>query len=457
VHLALAGLGIFWVLRALLALSPRLALTQPIKKWAAIAAFFSSTFYLVISGGGSPAVRSYIMLSAMLLGVVADRPPLSMRAVTIAALLILAYQPEDIVNPSFQMSFAAVVGLIAFAEWMSNRPQNDSGGLGRASRILRRGRRYLLTMLSTSIIATLATAPFAIYHFDRAAAYSLLANLLAEPVVAFVIMPAAAIAVLLMPVALEAEPLKLMGWGVHQMTAIAHWVASLPGATGFVRAWPATALIAVVFGALWIALWRRPWRWFGLVSIAGGFAAIVASAPADVFIQRDGKAIAVRGENGKLAILAAHPDDYTSSQWLQRDGDSRKVSEAQSGARCDEMGCVATTGNGRIVALALNAGALVEDCERADILIAAVPVRRRCDGPQLVFNRFDILRNGATELTLGEDEIRIETVAAERGNRPWSRHGSGEGERSLNSPASFRKIGGASRFDETPSGPQMRQ
>ncbi len=115
-HLGLAGLGIFFVVRVLLALSPLLALTQPIKKWAAVAAFLSASFYLLISGGGSPAVRSHLMLTAMLLGVIADRPALSMRAVAIAALLILAVLPDEIVNPGFQMSFGAVIGLIALAE-----------------------------------------------------------------------------------------------------------------------------------------------------------------------------------------------------------------------------------------------------------------------------------------------------------------------------------------------------
>jgi competence protein ComEC len=447
VHLALAGLGIFWTLRAVLALWPWLALTQPIKKWAAVAAFLSSTFYLVISGGGSPAVRSYIMLSAMLLGVVADRPALSMRAVAIAALVILSYEPEDIVNPSFQMSFAAVIGLIALAEWMSVRPHNDSADLGRIYRLIRRGRRYVLTMLATSLVATLATAPFAIYHFDRAALYSLLANLLAEPVVAFIIMPAGAIAVVSMPLGLETGPLRVMGWGVHQMTGIARWVASLPGAADLVRAWPAFALILIVFGALWIALWRRNWRWLGLVPILGGLAAILSSAPADVFIERDAKALAVRGSDGKLQILAAHPDDYTATQWLQRDGDKRKVGEARAGARCDAMGCAAASRDGRLVVLSLKAGALIEDCARADVLIAAVPIRRRCNGPEVVLNRFDIVRNGATALTFMKDGIRVETVAAERGNRPWARHGgynAGSRKTSLN----FRMTGPGEKRSE---------
>src|SRR5262245_34539589 len=146
----------------------------------------------MISGGGAPAVRSHLMLSAMLLGVIADRPALSMRAVAIAALLILAVTPDEIVNPGFQMSFAAVIGLIALAEWAASRPRRDELPGGRIMRGLRKSRRYVLGTLAASLVATLATTPFAIYHFDRAASYSLLANLLAEPIVAFVLMPSPA-------------------------------------------------------------------------------------------------------------------------------------------------------------------------------------------------------------------------------------------------------------------------
>jgi len=420
-HLGLAGLGIFFVLRALLALWPWLALTQPIKKWAAVAAFVSASFYLIISGGGSPAVRSYIMLSAMLLGVIADRPALSMRAVAIAALAILAFDPEEIVNPGFQMSFAAVVGLIALAEWWASRKRNEAPVGGRVLGALRKVRRYVIGMLITSLVAALATTPFAIYHFDRAASYSLLANLLAEPVVAFVIMPAAALAVVLMPVGLEAGPLHIMGWGVHRMTAIAHWVAALPGATTLVRAWPAAALLAIVFGALWIALWRRRWRWFGLLPIAAGFVVIYFSAPPDMFIARDAQSAALRSTTGELVILGPHPDDYTADQWLLRDGDKRSVAAARLGANCDEVGCAATGKDGRVVALSLKLAALIEDCTRADVLISAIPIRRPCPAPEFVRDRFDVLREGAMSLTFTENGIRVESVAGERGVRPWSR------------------------------------
>jgi competence protein ComEC len=419
-HLALAGLGIFWVVRALLALSPLLALTQPIKKWAAVAAFASASFYLLISGGGAPALRSYLMLSAMLLGVIADRPALSMRGVAMAAIVILAFQPENIVDPGFQMSFAAVVGLIALAEWAASRPKTESGSGAPIFGVPRRIRRYVLGILAASFVATLATTPFAIYHFDRAASYSLLANLLAEPVVAFVIMPAAAIAVILMPFGLDGGPLQIMGWGVHQMTAIAHYVADLPGSTTLVRAWPDAALLIIVFGGLWLALWRRRWRWLGLAPIAAGFAIVLISAPPDILVARDGNAAAIRQKDGTLAILGQHPDEYTAAQWLLRDGDKRSVEAARAGARCDEEGCVAMAREGRTVALALRPGALIEDCTRANVILSAVPVRRHCDGPELVIDRFAVLKSGAMSVTFTARGAEVETVAQERGKRPWS-------------------------------------
>jgi competence protein ComEC len=422
-HLALAGLGVFWVFRALLALWPRVALTQPIKKWAAVAALLSASFYLAISGGGAPAVRSYMMLSMMLLGVLADRPALSMRAVALAALALLAWEPEDIVDPSFQMSFAAVIGLIALAEWASSRPRDDAAAFGRVAYWWRKYRRYVVGMLLTSFVATLATTPFAIYHFDRAAAYSLLANLLAEPVVAFVIMPSAAISVIMMPFSLEAGPLSVMGWGVHIMTAIAHWVADLPGATTLVRAWPVAALSGIVFGGLWIALWRMKWRWLGFVPIALAFGAIYLSAPPDLFIARDGQSAAVRGANGALIILANKPDEYTASQWLLRDGDRRDVASARAGAHCDEQGCIATGKDGRTIALSLRVSALIDDCARAKIVVSAAPIRRSCNGPELVLDRFDAFREGAIAVTFGARGNKVETVAAERGKRPWSLRG----------------------------------
>ena len=131
--------------------------------------------------------------------------------------------------------------------------------------------------------------------------------------------------------------------------------------------------------------------------------------------------MALRNAAGELIILGPHPDEYTAEQWLLRDGDKRSTAAARLGANCDELGCVATGRDGRVVALSLKLAALIEDCTRADVLISAIPIRRPCPAPEFVRDRFDVLHDGAMSLTFTANGVRIETVAGERGVRPWSK------------------------------------
>ena len=103
------------------------------------------------------------------------------------------------------------------------------------------------------------------------------------------------------------------------------------------------------------------------------------------------------------------------------------MAAARAGAHCDELGCVVAAKDGRIVALSLRAGALVDDCARAKIVVSAVPIRRPCKGPELVLDRFDVARDGATSVTLSTNGLTVDTVAAERGKRPWSLRGNETG------------------------------
>ena len=420
-HLALAGGFFFWVLRAVLALIPAVALNYPIKKWAAATAVLGAGAYLLISGCDSPAVRSFIMLTVMLAAVMLDRTALSMRSVALAAALILLWWPEDLIAPGFEMSFAAVAGLISLAEWESARRARRAGG--GAPGVMARLGRYFAGIAMTSTVAGLATAPFAIFHFDRASQYGLLSNLLALPVVGVVIMPAATAAMVLMPFGLDRLPLIVMGKGVELMLAIARWVAHLPGATAMVAAWPQSTLFAVLFGGLWIMLWRAPWRWLGLAPIAVGLIVASLATPPDILVTQDGRDVAVRLGNGKLAFLRPPKDDYAAQSWLQRGGDARApdqaVASVRDGVRCDSYGCVARLADGELLAAPLRFEALDEDCARAAIVIAAVPTRHRCTGPRLVLDRFDLAKNGATAIRLGS-ALDIRTVRGERGLRPWS-------------------------------------
>ena len=417
-HMALVGLGLFWIVRAILAAFPVVALNYPIKKWAAVAALAGATFYLLLSGAATPATRAYIMLTTMLIAILMDRPALSMRSVALASLIILALRPESLLEPGFQMSFAAVASLVAVAEWEAARRRHDG------PRAFESIRRYVRGIAITSFVGSIATAPYAIFHFDRATHYAVLGNLLAMPVMGFIAMPAAAISVIAMPFHLEALPLKIMGWGIEIMLSVGRFVSGLPGAISTVSAWPMGALVVLSLGGLWVALWRKPWRWFGVIPAMAGIAVALLTRGPDVLVARDAATVAVRGADGALRLMRKATDDYSAAEWLKRDGDGRDSNAAiaarKDGVRCDGYGCIAKGRDGSVIAAVQRVDALEEDCANATIVVSAVPAGRNCKQPKLVIDKFDIARAGGYAIWLG-NEMRVESVEGERGSRPWSR------------------------------------
>jgi competence protein ComEC len=262
-----------------------------------------------------------------------------------------------------------------------------------------------------------------------------LGNLGAMPIMGFVVMPAAAISVILMPFGLDRIPLHVMGWGIEAMLAVGHWVSHLPGAVSVVAAWPVSALIVVSVGGLWMALWRGGWRWFGIAPIVAGVAMAWFAKPPDILVSRDGVTIAMRGADGALHLIGQPRDKYSATEWLKRDGDSRQPEDAigapTSLTRCDASGCI-THVDGRVIAASFRPDALREDCAASDIVISAIPTHGRCIGPKLMIDRFDVARNGAYAIWLGKD-IRSQSAQDARGIRPWSepprrRHAANTGE-----------------------------
>jgi competence protein ComEC len=420
-HMALVGLGLFWTVRALLALWPSVALTQPIKKWAALAALAGAAFYLAISGSATPATRAFTMLAMMLLAILFDRPALSMRSLGFAAMILLVKQPETLIEPGFQMSFAAVASLIAVAEWEQRR-KAERGPRPRPS--FASVRHYLRGIAITSFVGSIATMPYAAFHFDRATHYAVLGNLLAMPIMGFVTMPMAALSIALMPLGLDFIPLHVMGWGIAAMVAVGRSVSHLPGAVTIVAAWPMRALVLISLGGLWIVIWRSAWRWLGLAPAVAGIALILLARPPGLLIARDGQTIAVRAADRRLHFVGAIGDEYSASEWLKRDGDARlsraSFAQARDGVRCDALGCVVRMPGGVRVAAVRRVDALKEDCANADVVISAVPTRAMCRQPRLVIDRFDVARHGAHAVWFGRN-ILYETVQQVRGLRPWSR------------------------------------
>ena len=324
-----------------------------------------------------------------------------------AVVVILLIAPQSLLGPSFQMSFAAVVALIAVYEqgW---RPLGGwfAGGAGR------RVGFYIGGVALTTIIAGAATGLFAMYHFGRIANFGLAANLIAVPLTALWIMPWAVVSMALMPFGLEALGLAPMSWGLDIVIGVARHVAAWPGAVGLVPAMPTRGLAALAIGGLWLCIWRRRWRYFGVLGIAAGLVSVPLAETPDILVSGDGRLMAVRMSDGALALSSTRRAKRVARIWLTRAG-QRDAFELRAGpgiVGCDGLDCILRL-NDAVVALVNDARALPEDCHRADIVISAVPVRGRCRAARLVVDRFDLWREGAHAIWLEADGVRVETVS----------------------------------------------
>jgi len=417
-HMVVMAGAVFLCIRLALAAIPAIALRYPIKKWAAAGAMLGAFGYLMISGAAFATVRSYIMISIMFLAVLLDRPAIALRNVALAALAILILWPESLLDAGFQMSFAAVVALVSTYEWL--RLRNVGGGVGQRG-WLARGLLFLGGILTTTLVASLAVAPFGIYHFHNTQAFAMLANLLAIPICNLVVMPAALAALVAMAVGLEAGPLWLMGLGIDAMMWCAHIVSGLPGAVGRVSAIPTPAFALIVVGGLWGALWGARWRLLGVLPITLGLMLAPMGQRPDILIGRGAALVAVRGPDGRLSALAGRGSSYELARWLEHDGDGRPPAEAAkaSAFHCDRQGCMAYV-KGLRVAVARSGAALRDDCAMAAILILPFRKPARCRPSGTVIDIDELFRRGAHALTVEAGIVRIATVAGMRGERPWS-------------------------------------
>lgn len=421
-HMAIMAGSVFWLARALLAAIPGLALRFAIKKWAAAIALLAAILYLVLSGMTVPTVRAFIMMSIFLIAVMLDRPAISMRNVALAALAILIVAPESLFEPGFQMSFAAVVGLVAFYEWFVRREAVRVFDINHAWRGLRWGSALIGGAALTTLIAGTAIAPFAVYHFHHMAHFGVVANMIVAPLVSLLIMPMALLALIAMPLGLEAWPLHAMGYGIELLVGVAQVVASWPGAISIVPSLSGISLALIALGGLWLCLWQTRMRALGLLIAALGLAIAPSDDRPDILIEREGRTAALRGSHGDLIFPSAQAASYSVENWLRADGDERNGRElpTESTFRCDPLGCIGRV-KGKTVALIRGVGALQEDCRLADIVITPFPLEEGCEAARIVVDGRALANSGAHALYIEGLSIRTETVVQMRGARPWAR------------------------------------
>ncbi len=429
-HMTLVAGGVFWLTRALLAMSGLLALGYPIKKWAAVTALAAGVFYLAISGASIATQRAFIMLSIMLLAIILDRPAISMRNVAMAALAIAIVRPETILSVSFQMSFMAVVGLVGFYELLNTIRREKGWYFHSANRFANAFLKlsgFFLGLSMTTIIAGVFTGVPAAYHFNTIAVFSLIGNVVALPIVTLVVMPSAIASVLLMPFGLEAWGLNIMGMGIELVLDHAQTVASYSGARMLVPSMQTSGVLLLVFGLLWFSLWHRWLKALAIVPVAAGVAFAQPAPMPDVLISKYGRNVAVANTAGRYVFVDNKKGKYDAERWLVGQGDpsTLKGAAARKGWRCDSGSCVYMAKGKKILYLGQKVKDIAKQCQshNPDIVIAANPLFGKCKSVKIKIDRFDLWREGAHAIFIKSDgktnQIKVISTRKVQGLRPW--------------------------------------
>jgi competence protein ComEC len=382
---------------------------------------------LLLSGAEVATQRSFFMTAVVLIAVMVDRRAITFRTLAVAALIVLAIAPEALVHPSFQMSFAATLGLVALMQFGMPRllasPDHSS-----TARVALWGGREITMLVLGSLVAGLATTPYAAFHFHRVTPYGLLANLAAMPVVSALVMPAGLLGLVAMPFGFDGVFWALMGAGIDWMIAVTRWVAALPGAVGRIAAFGIGPLIAASIGIILLGLLRTPLRWSGAAVLVLATVWAVRGPQPDLLISGDGRNVGVRGSDGRLHLLRTAKDAFLVKEWLAADADARTATDATlaDGVSCDESGCVTQVAGGGFVALALRPEALVDDCERAALIVTSRQPPQGCAASVIDAER--LRRHGAMALRRERNGFVVNAVKPSGIDRPWSPAVAGEGE-----------------------------
>ncbi len=423
-HVGAVIAGAYFLAIALFALWPWLALRVRLPVVAAGVAAGAGIAYTLLTGAEVPTVRSCAGAILVLLALALGREPLSLRMLAIAALLIMLLWPEAVVGPSFQMSFASVLAIVALH---GSEPVKRYLAPREEGWWMRRWRGFAI-LLVTGLVIELALMPVAFYHFHRAGIYGAMANTVAIPLTTFVSMPLIALALFFDTAGAGAPVWWLVGKSLEALLGLAHWTAARPGAVNHLPAMGEGRFILFIAGALWLALWRGRVRLLGLIPATMAALSLMALHPPDILISGDGRHVGITGEaGGKLLVLREGRSSYARDNLTEiagMDGETLALAE-WPGAQCNADYCtLALRRNGRDWHLLIARGmdpvperALAAACELSDIVIAARWLPYSCKPRWLKVDRTMLGKSGGLTIDLGR--AKVVTVADGQGEHGW--------------------------------------
>ncbi|MEM9725504.1 MAG: ComEC/Rec2 family competence protein [Pseudomonadota bacterium] len=423
-HMALVSLTVFGALRLGLALPTPLPAQVSPKKVAAVLAILSGAAYLALAGGGTATERAFVMIAVAFGAVLVDRPAVTLRAVALAALILLLARPESLFDAGFQLSFAATTALVAVFEASRGFWRRGERGDWR-----RRAALWAAALLVSSFFAGLATAPFAALAFNRLTRYGLLANLAAVPAMGAWIMPSGVAALALYPLGFDTALYPVMAVGVSHVLWVAQMAASAPDAVLAVQA-PGSPWVAplLALGGLWLCLWRTSWiRALGVAPLAAALALWGQSDRPDLLIARDGRLLGLEIDAGRQFDRDPTRSAYAAELWLRRDGDGRALQEIPRAAfRPVRGGRVAVGPAGwriaRLSSRRLTMADLARECRPGTLLVTPGLRRAEITVPLAAcasLTADEIRAGGGWAVWFAPGELRLRSARSVSPDRRW--------------------------------------
>ena len=391
----------------------------PVKKIAALGALGFGAVYLLLSGLNVSTQRAFVMVCVMLIAVLLDRRALTLHNVAIAAFIVLILQPEALFSPGFQMSFGAATALVSAYGTLRRRKRAERERTAATGTL-----RWLVGFSATSLVAGFATAPFAAFHFHRIAAYGMVANLLAMPIVTFAVMPLVVVAVLAMPFGADPLVLPLLGWALDAVLVVSDHVAGWDGWMRTGQVGPATLALAAIAFCL-LTLLRSWLRLFGLPFAAAALLIYATSSVPSVLLHEDGRHAAVIGPD-EITFFAGRETSFVNR--LFREAFVTTTGVRTRKAHCDTFGCATRRTGGPTVVVSRQPGSLPDDCAVADIVVTNSPTACKALGHPnvMTIDRRTLTKNGSIAVYdrgpshTGPSRWRI--VRTHDRLRPWTIH-----------------------------------
>ncbi len=337
-HMGLAGGVFFFGAQWLCRLIEPLALRAPPRKVASLVALSACTTYLMLSGAAVATQRAYIMATVAFLAVLFDRAALSGRSLAIAMTAVILIQPQSVTTPGFHMSFAATAALIAMYEAWPKASQTDRSSLwGRFS-------SGAVSITVTSVVASLATAPYSAYHFGRVALWSIPANLAVMPIISIWTTPMAALAAVFSVVGLQEPFIKSMGYSLGIILDIARVFADDGSAQS---SWPPlgqTSFLLFTASILLALVLKKNYRAIALPVMFAGTVAwwqspvpvMLLSTNGDLFVRESTHWVKVSNLSGAFAKGAMDP---------------MQASDSLETSRCEQRSCQYDVAKGWLLTL----------------------------------------------------------------------------------------------------------